>query len=104
MGKKVKKRKIKGVNKADLQLEQISFFHCHENRTSIIHIGQAKGKGFFKMAHFGSKGWLVKQLKEAGVTRHPIDRRKLEVYKASTLFRLYEKYVLKSKKAPHQND
>jgi hypothetical protein len=56
------------------------------------------------MAHFGSKGWLVKQLREAGVTRHPIDRRKLEVYKASTLFRLYEKYVLKSKKAPHQND
>jgi hypothetical protein len=49
------------------------------------------------MAHFGSKGWLVKQLKEAGVTRHPIERRKLEIYKASILYGLYQKYVLKGK-------
>jgi hypothetical protein len=56
-------------------------------------------KGVFTMAHFGSKGWLVKQLKEAGITHHPDERRKLEIYKASTLFRLYEKYVLKNKKS-----
>jgi hypothetical protein len=47
------------------------------------------------MAHFGSKGWLVKQLKEAGITHHPDERRKLEIYKASVLYRLYRKYVLK---------
>jgi hypothetical protein len=49
------------------------------------------------MAHFRSKGWLVKHLKEAGVTRHPIELRKLEIYKASVLYGLYQKYVLKNK-------
>lgn len=28
------------------------------------------------MAYFGSKGWLVQQLKEAGVRYHPVERKK----------------------------
>jgi|GEM_PF-1268431 len=50
-------------------------------------------KGVLQMAHFGSKGWLVKQLKDAGVRYHPVERRKLETYRASTLYGLFVKYV-----------
>lgn len=41
------------------------------------------------MAYQGSKGWYVKQLKEHGINRHPVDRRKLESYKTSVLRNLY---------------
>ncbi|MED4989289.1 MULTISPECIES: DUF2639 domain-containing protein [Parageobacillus] len=27
------------------------------------------------MAYFGSKGWLVQQLKEAGIRYHPVERK-----------------------------
>nr|WP_233130414.1 DUF2639 domain-containing protein [Geobacillus sp. FJAT-46040] len=27
------------------------------------------------MAHFGSKGWLVAELKKAGIARHPVGRK-----------------------------
>lgn len=30
------------------------------------------------MAYFGSKGWLVQQLKEAGIRWHPMERKKLK--------------------------
>jgi hypothetical protein len=45
------------------------------------------------MAYFGSKGWLVQQLKEAGIRRHPAERKKLETYKTAVLYGLYQKYV-----------
>jgi hypothetical protein len=45
------------------------------------------------MAYFGSKGWLVQQLKEAGIRRHPAERKKLETYKTAILYGLYQKYV-----------
>ncbi|WP_084279258.1 YflJ family protein [Anoxybacteroides tepidamans] len=48
------------------------------------------------MAYFGSKGWLVQQLKEMGIRRHPVERRKLETYKTSVLYGLYQKYIRKS--------
>ncbi|NUK31405.1 DUF2639 domain-containing protein [Parageobacillus sp. VR-IP] len=47
------------------------------------------------MAYFGSKGWLVQQLKEAGVRYHPVERRKVETYKTAILYGLYKKYVQK---------
>ncbi|MCA1032719.1 YflJ family protein [Bacillus timonensis] len=46
------------------------------------------------MAYQGSKGWYVQQLKNKGINRHPIDRRKLESYKASTLRKLYVDLVI----------
>lgn len=52
-------------------------------------------KGVFLMAHLGSKGWLVQQLKDVGITHHPVELRKLETYKTSILYGLYEKYVIK---------
>ncbi|KJE27080.1 UNVERIFIED_ORG: uncharacterized protein DUF2639 [Anoxybacillus amylolyticus] len=48
------------------------------------------------MAHFGSKGWLVAELKKAGIARHPVGRKKIETYKATELYGLYRKYVQKT--------
>lgn len=42
------------------------------------------------MSYIGSKGWYVAKLKELGVTKHPIERRKLELYKTYILRQLYE--------------
>ncbi|CAM4157231.1 DUF2639 domain-containing protein [Geobacillus sp. FSL K6-0789] len=49
------------------------------------------------MAHFGSKGWLVAELKKAGIARHPVGRKKIETYKAAELYGLYRKYVQKTR-------
>jgi len=49
------------------------------------------------VAYFGSKGWLVEQLKKNGIYRHPVERKKLETYKAAILYGLYEKYVKKGR-------
>jgi hypothetical protein len=49
------------------------------------------------MAYFGSKGWLVQQLKEAGIRRHPVERKKLETYRTAILYGLYQKYVAKDR-------
>jgi hypothetical protein len=45
------------------------------------------------MAYFGSKGWLVQQLKKAGIRCHPVERKKLETYRTAILYGLYQKYV-----------
>ncbi|RLQ95222.1 YflJ family protein [Falsibacillus albus] len=51
------------------------------------------------MAYRYSKGWFIQQLKSVGVTRHPIERRKLELYKTYIVRNLYEeKFALKEKK------
>lgn len=42
------------------------------------------------MAYQYSKGWFIQQLKDAGISYHPIERRKLELYKTFVLRRLYE--------------
>lgn len=42
-----------------------------------------------RVAYQGSKGWYVQQLKEMGVRYHPVDRRKLELYKTYVLRNLY---------------
>ncbi|MGE7766150.1 DUF2639 domain-containing protein [Peribacillus sp. NPDC096540] len=41
------------------------------------------------MAYKYSKGWFVQQLKDAEIRYHPIERRKLELYKTHILRRLY---------------
>jgi hypothetical protein len=42
------------------------------------------------MAYIGSKGWYVAKLKENGIRRHPVERKKLELYKTYILKKLYE--------------
>lgn len=41
------------------------------------------------MAYQGSKGWYIQKLKELGVRVHPVERKKLELYKAFELRNLY---------------
>lgn len=41
------------------------------------------------MAYQGSKGWYVQKLKELGINKHPVDRRKIELYKTYVLRNLY---------------
>lgn len=41
------------------------------------------------MAFEGSKGWYVAELKKLGITKHPVDSRKLELHKGHVLQNLY---------------
>ncbi|MGM0923450.1 MAG: YflJ family protein [Bacillota bacterium] len=47
----------------------------------------------FHMAYYGSKGWYVKKLREMGITKHPIERRKLKLYKTYVLRNLYFRFT-----------
>ncbi|MDW7614398.1 DUF2639 domain-containing protein [Peribacillus simplex] len=42
------------------------------------------------MAYEYSKGWFIQQLKAAGINYHPIEKKKLELYKSYILRRLYD--------------
>lgn len=42
------------------------------------------------MAYEYSKGWFIQQLKAAGISYHPIEKKKLELYKTYILRRLYD--------------
>lgn len=54
-----------------------------------------KDKRGMLMAYYGSKGWYVKALREMGITRHPIERRKLKMYKTFVLRNLYDQALEK---------
>jgi hypothetical protein len=41
------------------------------------------------MAYQGSKGWYIQKLKEEGIRYHPVDRKKLELYKTYVVRNLY---------------
>lgn len=41
------------------------------------------------MAYAGSKGWYVQELRKMGITKHPVDKRKLESHKTFELRNLY---------------
>lgn len=41
------------------------------------------------MAYQGSKGWYIARLKEEGIFKHPIDLRKLELYKTFEVRKIY---------------
>ncbi|MBU8878897.1 YflJ family protein [Bacillus sp. FJAT-29790] len=47
------------------------------------------------MAYQGSKGWYIQKLKEAGMTKHPVEFRKLELYKTFVVRNLYLELVSK---------
>ncbi|PLS17078.1 DUF2639 domain-containing protein [Bacillus sp. M6-12] len=47
------------------------------------------------MAYQYSKGWFIQQLKAVGITKHPIERRKLESYKTYILRNLYAEKIEK---------
>lgn len=49
------------------------------------------------MAYKYSKGWFLKELKEAGITKHPIERKKLELYKTYIIRNLYNEVMEKKK-------
>ncbi len=56
-----------------------------------------KTVGEMRMAYQGSKGWYIAKLKEFGVNRHPIELRKLELYKTYEVRKIYQQ-VLANKK------
>nr|WP_081707560.1 DUF2639 domain-containing protein [Bacillus massiliigorillae] len=41
------------------------------------------------MAYKYSKGWYLSQLKSIGITKHPIERKKLELYKTFIVRKIY---------------
>ena len=41
------------------------------------------------MAYIHSKGWYISQLKGMGITKHPVELRKLELYKTYVVRKLY---------------
>jgi hypothetical protein len=45
------------------------------------------------MDYLGSKGWYIRHLKAAGISRHPIERRKLENHKTYVVANLYSELV-----------
>ena len=49
------------------------------------------------MAYQGSKGWYVQQLKQIGITKHPVELKKLELYKTFVVRNLYFDTVVKNK-------
>lgn len=50
------------------------------------------------MAYQYSKGWFIQQLKQKGIFKHPIERKKLELYKTSIIRNLYFEYYDKTTK------
>ncbi|GKU80883.1 DUF2639 domain-containing protein [Niallia sp. NCCP-28] len=41
------------------------------------------------MAYYGTKGWYISRLKELGISKHPIEHKKLETYKTYIIRNLY---------------
>jgi hypothetical protein len=41
------------------------------------------------VAYQGSKGWYIQKLKEMGINKHPVDSRKIELYKTYIVRNLY---------------
>jgi len=47
-------------------------------------------RGGIEMAYQYSKGWFIAELKKMGIKHHPVERRKLELYKTHVLRNLYK--------------
>ncbi|MCP3738920.1 DUF2639 domain-containing protein [Rossellomorea sp. BNER] len=45
-----------------------------------------------------SKGWFIKELKNAGITHHPVEKRKLENYKTHIIRSLWMEKVKNKQK------
>lgn len=50
------------------------------------------------MAYKHSKGWYISQLRNKGITKHPIERKKLKLYKTYIVRKLYFSTVTESVK------
>jgi hypothetical protein len=50
-------------------------------------------KGEDSVAFAGSKGWYIKKLRGAGITKHPIDKKKLELHKTFVIKKIYEEHL-----------
>ncbi|QED48274.1 DUF2639 domain-containing protein [Cytobacillus dafuensis] len=50
------------------------------------------------MAFKGSKGWYIQKLKESGISKHPVELRKLELYKTYIVRNLYLELINKENK------
>jgi hypothetical protein len=80
-------------------------FSCYFTKTylsskiKIVRIFKQNTVGGFIMAFKGSKGWYVQELKKVGITRHPVELRKLETYKTSIIRSIYEKHVVNTETA-----
>ncbi|MDQ0197692.1 YflJ family protein [Neobacillus ginsengisoli] len=46
------------------------------------------------MAYQGSKGWYIQKLKQAGITKHPVEHRKIELYKTFVVRNLFLEKVI----------
>ncbi|WP_210365118.1 DUF2639 domain-containing protein [Bacillus sp. REN3] len=46
------------------------------------------------MAYKGSKGWYINELKKAGITKHPVGKRKLELYKTYIIRKIYYDHII----------
>ncbi|WP_442594147.1 YflJ family protein [Neobacillus sp. D3-1R] len=44
------------------------------------------------MAYPGSKGWYVQELKKLGISKHPVEHKKMELYKTYVIRNLYVQY------------
>lgn len=49
------------------------------------------------MAYQGSKGWYVQELKKLGISKHPVEHKKIELYKTYVIRNLYVQYTSESK-------
>lgn len=54
-----------------------------------------RAEGETVMAHLYSKGWFIQQLKAKGISKHPVERKKLEHYRTPVLRNLYLDYYSK---------
>ncbi|WP_110927832.1 YflJ family protein [Bacillus massiliglaciei] len=45
------------------------------------------------MAYLYTKGWFIRELKARGITKHPIEGKKLELYKMHVLRNLYAQII-----------
>ncbi|MRX70704.1 DUF2639 domain-containing protein [Bacillus lacus] len=48
------------------------------------------------MAYYGTKGWYIQELKKQGISKHPVERRKLELYKTYILRNLLHQNTKKN--------
>jgi hypothetical protein len=56
----------------------------------FVHILNSRmNGGGNRMAYKHSKGWYISQLKEVGITKHPVELKKLKLYKTYIVRNLY---------------
>lgn len=62
---------------------------CHTFFVFSYNNRNEKKEELYLMAYKHSKGWYISQLREKGITRHPIELKKLKLYKTYIVRNLY---------------